>query len=168
MFKSKTVYAILGAAVGLGFLGHGILGTKTKESFVELVTGTYDNVLGGTMSVSTAETWVNIIGWLDIGLAVAFFGLAYAAFSGRDNIAYSPIALGLFGWAIIWGFLTALSRYTAEDFAGIAIWDVVERGPNYLAPAALVYLIYRQMHATETAEKAKPTKAVPGAPVPTH
>ena len=97
-----------------------------------------------------------------------FFGLAYAAFSGRDNIAYSPIALGLFGWAIIWGFLTALSRYTAEDFAGIAIWDVVERGPNYLAPAALVYLIYRQMHATETAEKAKPTKAVPGAPVPTH
>ena len=50
--------------------------------------------------------------------------------------------MGLFAWAAIWGFLTALSRFTAV-LNGAQVWDVVERGPNYMAPAGLVYLIYR-------------------------
>ena len=165
--RTKTLYGVLGAGVTLAFLGHGVLGAKGKESFIELVTGTYDKVLGGTMSTSTAESWVNFIGWLDIGLAVAFLGLTLSAITGRDSIAYSPVAMYLFGWAMVWGFLTALSRYTA-GLEGIAVWDVVERGPNYLAPAAFVYIVHRKMQSTTRATKAEPTGKVPSTPVPTH
>jgi hypothetical protein len=87
-----------------------------------------------------------------------------AALTGRDSIAYSPVAMYLFGWAMVWGFLTALSRYTA-GLEGIAVWDVVERGPNYLAPAALVYIVYKKMYSAAPATRAK---KVPGAPAPTH
>jgi hypothetical protein len=162
--RISTIYGILGLGVAMAFLGHGILGTKSKDSFIELVTGNYDNVLGGTMSASTAQNWVNFIGWLDIVLAIAFFGLVFAAVTGRKSIAYSPVALALFGWAMVWGFLTALSRFTV-GFEGITIWDVVERGPNYMAPAAMVYIVYRKLHAEAPATIARPT---PGAPVPTH
>ena len=165
--RNKTLYGLLGSGVTLAFFGHGVLGAKGEEKFVGLVTGTYDKVLGGTMSTSTAQDYVNFIGWLDIGLAVAFIGLTVSALTGRDSIAYSPVAMYLFGWAMVWGFLTALSRYTA-GLEGIAIWDVVERGPNYLAPAALVYIIHRKMHSAAPATKEEPAKKVPGAPVPTH
>src|SRR5918995_1923600 len=144
MRRSRSItilYTILGSGVALAFLGHGILGAKGQASFVELVTGTYDKLLGGSMSESTATTWVNIIGWLDIALAVVFVGFVIAAIA-QKAIAYSPVAIGLFAWAAIWGFLTALSRFTAV-LDGAEVWDVVERGPNYLAPAGLVYLIYR-------------------------
>jgi hypothetical protein len=140
--RSTTIlYSILGTGVALAFLGHGILGAKGQASFVELVTGTYDKLLGGSMSESTATTWVNVIGWLDIVLAVVFAGLVIAAIA-QKAIAYSPFAIGLFAWAAAWGFLTALSRFTAV-LDGAEVWDVVERGPNYLAPAGLVYLIYQ-------------------------
>lgn len=139
--RSTTIlYSILGSGVALAFLGHGILGAKGQESFIELVTGTYDKLLGGTMSVDTATTWVNVIGWLDIALAAVFAALVIAAIT-RKAIAYSPLAMGLFAWAAIWGFLTALSRFTTV-LNGSEVWDVVERGPNYMLPAGLVYLIY--------------------------
>jgi hypothetical protein len=144
MSRSRNItilYSILGSGVALAFLGHGILGAKGEEKFVALVTGTYDKLLGGTMSDGTATTLVNVIGWLDIALAVVFAGLVVAAIA-RKPIAYSPLAIGLFAWAAAWGFLTALSRFTAV-LDGAETWDVVERGPNYLLPAGLAYLIYR-------------------------
>jgi hypothetical protein len=145
--RSTTIlYSILGTGVALAFLGHGVLGAKGQESFVELVTGTYDKLLGGSMSESTATTWVNMIGWLDIALAVVFAGLIIAAIA-QKAIAYSPIAIVLFAWAAVWGFLTALSRFTAV-LDGAEVWDVVERGPNYLTPAGLIYRI-RKGEATQ-------------------
>src|SRR5215213_743324 len=140
--RSTTIlYSVLGSGVALAFLGHGIVGAKGEEKFVALVTGTYDKLLGGSMSDSAATTIVNVIGWLDIALAVVFAGLVIAAIT-QKAIAYSPVAIGLFAWAAAWGFLTALSRFTAV-LNGAEVWDVVERGPNYTAPAGLAYLIYR-------------------------
>jgi hypothetical protein len=139
--STNILYAILGSGVALAFLGHGILGAKGEEKFVALVTGNYDKLLGGSMSDSTATTWVNVIGWLDITLAIVFAGLVVAALT-KKAIAYSPVAIGLFAWAATWGFLTALSRFTAI-LNGAEVWDVVERGPNYMLPAGLVYMIYR-------------------------
>jgi len=158
----KIVYAILAIGVGLAFLGHGILGIKGQETFVALVTANYDQVLGGTMSTDTATSWVNVIGIVDVVLAVAFFGLAFAAVR-EHRVAYSRLALGLFGWAIVWGFLTALSRFTAV-MNGAEVWDVVERGPNYLLPAALVYLIYRtaEAHKGVTPESRRDVPAATG------
>ena len=139
--STDILYAILASGVALAFLGHGVLGAKGEEKFAALVTGSYDKVLGGSMSDSTATTWVNVIGWLDITLAVVFAGLVVAALA-KKAIAYSPLAIGLFAWAATWGFLTALSRFTAV-LNGAEVWDVVERGPNYMLPAGLVYMIYR-------------------------
>jgi hypothetical protein len=137
---AKTLYTILGIGVALAFIGHGVLGLKGEEKFVALVTGNYDQVLGGSMSTDAATSIVNVIGAIDVVLAATFLGLVVAA--RRENpIAYSPIALALFGWAALWGFLTALSRFTAV-MNGAEIWDVVERGPNFMLAAALVYLIY--------------------------
>src|ERR687897_176675 len=163
MRRSRSItilYSILGSGVALAFLGHGILGAKGQASFVELVTGTYDKLLGGSMSESTATTWVNVIGWLDIVLAVVFAGLVIAAIA-QKAIAYSPFAIGLFAWAAAWGFLTALSRFTAV-LDGAETWDVVERGPNYLLPAGLVYLLYR-IRQDETAERSEIIAATPAA-----
>ena len=139
--STVILYSLIGTAVALGFFGHGVLGAKGEEKFGALVTGTYDKLLGGSMSTDTATSIVNVIGWIDIGLAAVFAALVIGAIRHKA-FAYSPVAIGLFVWAAIWGFLTALSRFTAV-LNGAEVWDVVERGPNYLAPAALVYLIYR-------------------------
>ena len=138
--STVILYSLIGTAVALGFFGHGILGAKGEEKFVDLVTGSYDKLLGGSMSTDTATSIVNVIGWVDIALAAAFVVLVVGAIR-RKAYAFSPVAIGLFVWAATWGFLTALSRFTAV-LNGAEVWDVVERGPNYLAPAALVYLIY--------------------------
>ena len=144
MRKSRNttiLYSILGSGVALAFLGHGVLGAKGTAKFADLVTGTYDKVLGGSMSTSTATDIVKVIGWIDIGLAAIFIAFVVSALRDRP-LAYSPLAMGFFGWAMVWGFLTALSRFTAV-MNGAETWDVVERGPNYLLPAGLVYMIYR-------------------------
>jgi hypothetical protein len=160
----KTLYTLLGVGVALAFLGHGILGLKGQETFVALVTGNYDEVLGGSMSTDAATTIVNVIGVVDVVLAAAFLGLVVAA--RRENpIAYSTGALVLFGWAMVWGFLTALSRFTAV-MDGAEVWDVVERGPNFLLPAALVYLIYTTAERRKGARSESPDLAVPTGPAP--
>lgn len=164
---TKILYGIFGTGVMLAFLGHGVLGAKGKESFIELVTGSYSEVLGGTMSASTAETYVNVIGWVDIALAAVILTLVYAAIR-EHPIAYSRVALGVFGWAAVWGFLTALSRFTA-GFEGIAIWDVVERGPNYLLPAGIVYIVYKVRQERMPRTRAESYKAPSATPaVPAH
>src|SRR5215213_603937 len=160
--RSTTIlYSVLGSGVALAFLGHGIVGAKGEEKFVALVTGTYDKLLGGSMSDSAATTFVNVIGWVDIALAVVFAGLVIAALT-QKAIAYSPLAIGLFAWALAWGFLTALSRFTAV-LNGAQVWDVVERGPNYMAPAGLVYLIYRIRK--DAAAKLRASETVGGVPI---
>lgn len=169
MYRSKTttiLYGILGTGVALAFLGHGVLGAKGDETFLELVDGSYDKLLGGSMSQDTAVGIVNAIGWIDITLFVVFAGLVYAAIAGK-RIAYSTPAMALFGWAALWGFLTAASRFTAE-LNGKEVWDVIERGPNFLLPAGLVYLIYhvrkdRPGVPVEAPETAKREPGIAGA-----
>lgn len=153
--SSFILYSILASGVALAFFGHGVLGAKAEPKFIDLLTGTYDKVLGGTMSHSTAVGFVNTIGYIDIALAIVFAGLAIAAIA-RRSIAFSAPAMYLFGWAAIWGFLTALSRFTAV-MNGKEAWDVIERGPNYLLPAGVVYLVYR----IRKAEQAEPILETP-------
>ena len=152
--SSVILYSIIGSGVSLAFLGHGILGAKAKESFLELVTNSYDKLLGGSMSHETAVGIVNVVGYLDIALAIVFAGLVVAAIR-HQAIAYSTPAMVLFGWAVVWGFVTALSRFTAT-LNGREIWEFIERGPNYLLPAAVVYLIYRVRQADAHREERQP------------
>ena len=152
---TKTLYALLGVGFVLAFLGHGMLGLKGSDTFIDLVIGNYDKVLGGTMSTDAATTIVNVIGIVDIAIAAIFLGLVVAALCDHPA-AYSPLAMGVLAWGVAWGFLTALSRFTAV-MNGAEIWDVIERGPNFMLPAALLYIIYRvrQERAPAVARRAR-------------
>src|SRR5215216_1318312 len=60
--STVIIYSLIGTGVALGFFGHGVLGAKGEEKFVGLITGSYDKLLGGSMSTDTATTIVNVIG----------------------------------------------------------------------------------------------------------
>jgi hypothetical protein len=166
---AKVLYVLGGTGIALTFLGHGILGLKSSDTFIDLVTGNYDKVLGGSMSTDAATTIVNVIGGIDVAVAVAFLALVVAAWRGSE-IAYSPLAIWLFGWATAWGFLTALSRFTAV-MNGAEIWDFVERGANYMLPAMLTYLVYavrKERVATQTRPDRVEARGDRAAPTPAH
>ena len=59
------------------------------------------------------------------------------------TLAYSRFAMVVYGWGALWGFLTAGSRVTAVGDFYPEVWDVVERAPNFLLPAALVYMVFQ-------------------------
>lgn len=94
---------------------------------------------------------VRTIGVVDIVLSIAMAAMLFGVVRGRGKfhaLAYSPIAIGVYAWAVLWGFLTAASRMTAAGVFFPEVWDLVERAPNFMIPAALLYLVvsYRKTH----------------------
>lgn len=110
----KTTETILRIGIFGTFLGHGVFGLMSKESWIPLLTP-YG------FSENTASDLLPWIGGLDI--VVAVLALFY------------PIRIVLI-WAVLWAFATALSR----PIAGDPIWDFVERSANWAAPLALLAL----------------------------
>jgi len=148
--EHKTLYGILGIGAFATFLGHGMWAIDGKESFVGLFTGTLDNIFGYEMSARTGETWVKAIGYFDLAVAAVLGLLVVGALLERGRLyraAYSNLAIAAFAWATVWGFLTALSRVTAADEWYPEVWDWVERAPNWMLPAALIYVVVRHRTA---------------------
>ena len=117
-----------------------------KDSFVKLFTGTFDHVLGVDVSTATGTTWVKGIGWFDLTIAAVMALMLVGVLLGRGplyRLAYSIPAYAVYGWAVLWGFLTAASRLTAVGEFYPEVWDLVERAPNFMLPAALIYLVYQ-------------------------
>jgi hypothetical protein len=117
-----------------------------KDSFVKLFTGSFDHVLGVSVAADTATGWVKGIGWFDIAVAAVMVLMLTGAILGKGalyRLAYSPVALAVYGWGAVWGFATAASRVTAVGEFYPEVWDVVERAPNFLLPAALIWLVYQ-------------------------
>ena len=108
------LFWLLRVACGLEFIGHGAFGVITKAAWVP-----YFGVIG------IPEPWawrlMPIVGSVDITLGLL--------------VLLKPIRLVLLYMAV-WGLWTALLR----PLAGEAVWELVERAPNYLIPAALLYL----------------------------
>jgi hypothetical protein len=98
------------------------------------------------MSAATGKTFVQAIGYFDIAVAGVIGLLVVGAIIERGMLyraAYSGVALAVFAWAAVWGFLTALSRVTAAETWYPEIWDWVERAPNWMLPAALIFVVVR-------------------------
>src|SRR3990167_958466 len=138
--RDNSIYALTALGAVTVFLGHGLWAIGGKASFVELLSGSFENVLGVTIDPDSAVNWVKIIGWVDITIAVvlalAAIGYLYKKASpALQNLAVSKLVLALYAWGVIWGFLTALSRVTAAGDFYPEIWDLVERGPNFIIPA---------------------------------
>lgn len=144
--EHKALYTILGIGAFGTLLGHGMFAIDGKESFIGLLKGSLDNVFGVTVSTGTAESWVQAIGWLDLALAAVIGLFVIGAIRERGSLytaAYSRLAIGVFTWGALWGFATAFSRVTAADAFYPAVWDWVERAPNFVLPAGLLYVIVR-------------------------
>lgn len=157
----KWIYGILASALFLSFFGHGAWAAfENKESFRELLSGTMNNVFGMSTAIEDGaiSTGVQAIGWLDMVFSVGILALAYGVIRGRGAlfaIAGSRVAIVGYSWALLWGFLTAGARVTAAGVFYPEVWDVVERGPNFLVPAALIYMTFvlrRPSQLVETEE----------------
>jgi len=151
MRRNRVIYTLLSIGVIGTFFGHGMWAVDGKESFVELFTGSFDNVLGVTVSTATATTWVQAIGWFDLAVAVAMIAMLVGNIQAKGALyefAYSKAAMVIYAWAVLWSFATAASRLTAAGVFYPEVWDLVERAPNFMVPAALIYLVYqhRQDH----------------------
>lgn len=147
MRRNRVIYTLLSIGVIGGFLGHGMFAaTLTNEKFPTLLSGSLDNVLGMTISQQTAESWVQVIGFTDLVIVAVFTLMLIGNIVAKGRLyefAYSRTGLVLYGWAALWGFVTAASRVTAAGQIYPEIWDVVERAPNFMLPAAMIYLVHR-------------------------
>src|SRR3990167_10942195 len=114
MENSKKIEWILRIAVAGEFIGHGVFGLQTKQSWIPYLTSV-------GISADTAVTLLPLIGALDIVLAIL--------------ILIKPVRIVLL-WMTFWAFATALIR----PIAGEPIWDFIERFANIGAPLALLYL----------------------------
>ena len=163
MKRNRFMYTLLAVGAIGAFFGHGMWAIDGKESFVKLFTGSFDHVLGVTIATDTATTWVKGIGWFDIAVSAVIALMLVGNIRAKGRLyafAYSPVALGIFVWAALWGFATAAARVTAVGELMPELWDVVERAPNFMLPAALVYLIRQhRLDHTRSAATAEPITA---------
>jgi hypothetical protein len=161
---SRRVYMLLGIGAITAFFGHAMWAVRGKDSFVELVTGSFDNVLGVTVSTGTATDIVKVIGFFDIGISIVMAAavIGVAARSGAlYRFAASPIMVGVWIWAIVWGFVTGASRMTGAGAFYPEIWDLVERGPNFLVPAGLLVLTFELRRLAGTKARLSEPVAAP-------
>jgi hypothetical protein len=147
MRRNRVTYTLLSIGLIGAFLGHGMFAaTLTNDKFPTLLSGTFDNLFGVTMSQATAEGWVRGIGFVDLAIVAVLVVMMIGNITAKGSLyefAYSRFALILLAWGVLWGFLTAASRVTAAGQFWPEVWDVVERTPNFMLPAAMVYLVYQ-------------------------
>ncbi|HEU4422286.1 MAG TPA: hypothetical protein VFR67_07055 [Pilimelia sp.] len=146
MKRNRVVYTLLAIGAIGAFFGHGMWAIDGKDTFVKLFSGSFDHVLGVTIATDTATNWVRGIGWFDIAVAAVMTVMLIGNIRAKGRLyefAYSRVALVVYSWGVVWGFATAASRVTAVGEFMPEIWDVVERAPNFMLPAALVYLVYQ-------------------------
>ncbi len=144
----RRIYLILAGGAFLTFFGHGAWAAfENYEKFRELLSNSLNNVLGMSTTIEDGgiSAAVRTIGWVDIAFSLGVVALAVGVFRGRGALmrfASSPVAIAIYTWAVLWGFVTAASRVTSAGAFYPEVWDVVERGPNFLLPAGLLYLTY--------------------------
>lgn len=146
MSRNRTVYSLLSIGAIGAFFGHAMWAVDGKDSFVKLFTGSFDHVLGVTVSTGTATEWVKAIGWFDVAISVVLVVMLAGNVLAKGRLyefAYSKLALTVYAWAALWGFVTAASRITAVGTLMPELWDLVERAPNFMLPAALFYLVHQ-------------------------
>ena len=161
MRRNRFIYTLLSIGAIGAFFGHGMWAIDGKESFVKLFTGSFDHVLGVTVATDTATSWVKGIGWFDIAVSAVMVAMLVGNIRAKGRLydfAYSKVALVIYAWAALWGFATAAARVTAVGELMPELWDVVERAPNFMLPAALIYLVYQ--HRLDHTESDTTTESV--------
>lgn len=159
MRRNRIVYALLSIGLIGGFLGHGMWAVGANEKFLLLFSGTFENLFGLSLAEETTKTWVQAIGYVDLAIAVVLVLMLIGNLRAKGALyafAYGQTALAVYAWGAVWGFLTAGARVTAAGQFYPELWDVIERAPNFMLPAALVYLVYQHRLDHRPAETVRP------------
>lgn len=146
LFRDRRLFVLYAFAAGaniFNFVGHGGFAVSGKVSFADLVTKSFQNVLGIQMTTEEALPLVRFIGWVDLTIATVFVLALIGVWLGRGKLAQlaqSRLMVLLLLWAVFWGLATAFSRVTAANFEPLSWLDFIERGGNYFGAAIGLYL----------------------------
>jgi hypothetical protein len=112
---SSLILRILQVGVACCFVGHGAFGVITKAAWLPYF---------GVAGIEPAVAWELMpwVGWMDIAIGVA--------------VLLRP-SRALLAWAVVWTVWTALLR----PLSGESFWETLERGGNYGAPLAWLWLV---------------------------
>jgi hypothetical protein len=83
-------------------------------------------------------------GWTDIAISLVILAFAIGVYRNHGallRMATSRFAQTIFGYAAFYEFVNAVFHaglFTAAGTFYPKVWDVVERGSNFLVPAALL------------------------------
>ena len=115
-------FSFLLAGSALAFLTHGLEAWDLHPPFIDLLISSTNNVFGASLSQSSAEAILLVIGIVDIIVAIA---------------CLFPHMRGVLWWMAFWGGLTAISRITC--FGWEQGWHAAAtRVPHLGAPLAVV------------------------------
>ncbi len=123
-WRRPTAAWVLRVGIATVFVIHGLEALWLHPGFIDLIIGSFRNVLGIAVSESNAGVMLRAIGVADIALAVL---LVYRP--------WPPILI----WMSFWGLLTALSRPLSLGLGSYP--EVLLRASHVLAPIAL-WLLY--------------------------
>lgn len=114
---------LLRIGLAVVFTTHGLECLMENPQFIDLIIGSVNNILGVRWTEATALQIMQVIGWVDIIVAVA--------------VLLKPHKY-LLAWLLFWSTITALSRMTA--LGTDAYTEVLMRASHILTPLA-VYMI---------------------------
>lgn len=125
--RAKACSWILRIALAVVFITHGAECLMGNPQFIDLIIGSFNNVFGFRFTEATALLIMQVIGWVDILVAMA--------------VLIKPNKY-LLNWLFFWAALTAFSRMTALGFG--AYTEVLMRASHILAPLAVYLLTYKK------------------------
>ncbi len=114
---------LLRVALGVVFILHGYEALQHHAVFIDLIIGTGNRLFGIWLPESSVTTALTVIGSVDVVVGAAVL------LKGNRVI---------FGWMMIWGLITAMSRMTANGWD--AYPDVMLRATHFMVPLALYML----------------------------
>lgn len=121
---------LLRVGLAVVFTTHGLECLMKNPKFIDLIIGSMNNIFGVRWSEATAIQIMQVIGWVDIVVAIA--------------VLLKPHKY-LLTWLLFWSTITAFSRMTALGTG--AYTEVLMRASHIIAPLA-VYMLGRYLHNT--------------------
>lgn len=115
---------LLRIGLAVVFTTHGLECLMGNPKFIDLILGSVNNILGVRWTEATVLQIMQIIGWVDIIVAIA--------------VLLKPHKY-LLGWLLFWSTITALSRMTA--LGTDAYTEVLMRASHILTPLAVYMLM---------------------------
>lgn len=119
---------LLRIGLAVVFATHGLECLMKNPEFIDLIIGSINNIFGIRWSEATAVQIMQVIGWVDIVVAIA--------------VLLKPHKY-LLAWLLFWSALTAFSRMTALGTG--AYTEVLMRASHILAPLA-IYMLSRHLY----------------------